>query len=164
MVTFHALEQIILIAFLAGIFGTLIYIAWLLRKLALGQYSNHLDKGHFDFRNKPNYMVFPENLFYKALYRIENEYRLRFTVEASNFLLLPIREYYLEVDHINAVNWQQSLYLLGRELYNRRDEYDYKRLAEGFYSVTAVDVMNAIRLNWCSIPPFCKPPRSNDRY
>lgn len=111
-------------------------------------------------KHKSYYMNTFESEIQKYLDRIGRENRLNFSFHARLLLVNPIIEYYgAEAYKIDNFHWQRSLSLIANTIREQPSENDHRDYDTGFINVTSFSVVKAFSINFCDIPPFCKPTR-----
>ncbi len=91
--------------------------------------------------------------------RSEEKYNIHLSPQAKTLLIVPLVDYYKDsgINNQNDIIWQESLtsiFITLNELANE-DSYNY---TSRIRRVNSMAVLNAFKINWCSIPPFCRPP------
>jgi hypothetical protein len=96
---------------------------------------------------------------------LEREFSIRLTPDARRLLISPIVDYFVHPDRRITERdyervWTSSIVDIMRTIYEYRFEAEPERYEyiddQRILIMSSISVLNALRIRWCNIPPFCK--------
>lgn len=164
-----SLSSFLEIAILMALLGILFLLGFMMklflkfvRRFSIEKLSNVIYPNNYRYSRHyyyPDMALFQRDIE-KFINRYEGELNLLLSHEARIILIVPLIEYYKNQpnDNQNDLTWRDSLGSIMNALTElNRDEFKYEQNSRKPRIVSAMNIMQAINLKWCSVPPFCRP-------